>query len=104
MWWSDRQRELWLTISYESHVAAARDRKRAKYQDLVDAGKAAGHKTELITVEVGSRGMLGVRDLEHLAAAISSSHRDISTLCLQVIRTTLLESYKIYPSIYTLLQ
>ena len=87
VWWSDGQRELWLdelTISYESHVTDARERKRVKYQDLVDAGKAAGYKTELLTVEVGSRGMLG------------SSRRDIATLCLSVIRTTLLESYRIW--------
>ena len=45
VWWSVRQRELWLfelTISYESHVADARERKRVKYKNLVDAGKAAG--------------------------------------------------------------
>jgi hypothetical protein len=48
VWWSDRRRELWLfelTISYESHVADARVRKKAQYQDLVDTGKAAGYKT-----------------------------------------------------------
>ena len=26
----------------------------------MDAGKAAGYKTELLTVKVGSRGMLGI--------------------------------------------
>ena len=83
VWWSDCQRELWLfelTISYESHVADARERKRVKYKNLVDAGKAAGYKTELLTVEVGSRGMLGIQDLEPLATAISCSHRNIATL------------------------
>ena len=52
VWWSDQQRELLLfelTISFESLVAGARERKRAKYQDLVEAGSAAGYKTELIT-------------------------------------------------------
>ena len=46
-------------MSFESLVADARARKRAKYHDLVEAGRAAGYKTELITVEVGSRGNAG---------------------------------------------
>ena len=50
----ERERE-----RYESLAAEARSRKRAKYHDLVEAGRAAGYKTDLITVEVGSRGMLG---------------------------------------------
>ena len=79
-------------------MAEARERKRAKYQDLVEAGRAAGYKTELITVEVGSRGMLDTSDLEPLAAAISCHHKDIQSLCLSVIRTTLLESFKIWCS------
>ena len=96
VWWGERQRELWLfelTISYETLMAEARERKRAKYQDLVEAGRAAGYKTELITVEVGSRGMLDPSDLEPLAAAISCHHKDIRSLYLFVIRTTLLESW-----------
>ena len=98
VWWSDHQRELWLFgANYqESHVADAREQKRVKYQDLVVAGKAAGYTTELLTVEVGSRGMLGIRDLEPLATAVSSSCRDVTTLSLSVIRTTLLESYRIW--------
>ena len=101
VWWCERQRELWLfelTISYESLTAKARDLKRAKYQDLVEAGRAAGYRTELITVEVGSRGMLGSSDLGPLAAAINCNRKDIETLCLIVIRTTLLESFKIWCS------
>ena len=67
VWWSDQQRELWLfelTISYESVVADAKARKRAKYHDLVEAGRAVGYKTELLTIEVGSTGMLGVSDFD----------------------------------------
>ena len=101
MWWSDHQRELWLfelTISFESLVAEARERKHAKYQDLVEAGRAAGYRTELITIEVGSREMLSHSDLELLAEAIGSTQKDIANLCLTVIRTTLLGSFKIWCS------
>ena len=43
---------------YEPLVADARERKQAKYLDLLEAGRGGGFKTELITVDVGSGGML----------------------------------------------
>ena len=45
-------------------MAEARRRKRAKYYDLVEAVREAGYRTELITIEVGSRGMLCASDLD----------------------------------------
>ena len=91
MWWSEHLRELWLfelTISFESLMAEARERKRVKYHDLVEARKAAGYKTELLTVEVGCRGMLGSSDLKPLAAAVKCPRSNIESLCLSVIRTS----------------
>ena len=99
VWWSDQKRELWLfelTVSYESLVADARARKRAKYYDLVEAGRAAGYKTDLITVEVGSHGMLGKWVFESLKEAILVSQKDITSLCLQSIRSAILGSFKIW--------
>ena len=96
VWWSEDLRELWLlelTISYESVVADARERKRSKYYDLVEAGRAAGYRCELITVEVGSREMLSVADFESLQAAIDAPKREIVNLCLTIIRTTILQSF-----------
>lgn len=34
------------------------ERKRATYQDLLEAGREAGNRTEILTVKVGSQGML----------------------------------------------
>ena len=80
VWWCDQPtRELWLfelTISYESQVANARDRKRDKYHDLVVAGKAAGYATRLITLEVGSRGMVDIADFAGLQEAVHAPERD----------------------------
>ena len=95
------QRELWLfelTISYELLVADARGRKQAKYLDLVEAERGAGFKTELITIEVGSRGMLCATDFNILRAAINALLKEVTTQCLEVIRTTLLESFRIWCS------
>ena len=101
MWWSDQQRELWLfelTISYKSVVADAKARKRAKYHDLVEAGRAERFKTDLLTIEVGSRGMLGVSDFDAMKKAINASRKDYTDLCLQTIRTAILGSFDIWGS------
>ena len=99
MWWSDQHKDhLWLfelTISYKSLVLDARERKRAKYQDMVETDRAAGYKTELITVEVGSRRMLGDSHFDNLRAA---SRKEMGDLCLQVIRTTVLVSFRVWGS------
>ena len=44
-------------------MAGVRERKRLKYHNLVEAGRAAGYRSHLITVEVGFQGMLGESDL-----------------------------------------
>ena len=59
-------------MSYEPLGADARARKRAKYHDLIESGILAGYKTKLITVEVGSRGMLG-NELKQATNASKSS-------------------------------
>ena len=79
-------------------MADARGRKRAKYHDLEEADRVAGYKTELISIEVGSRVMVCSADFEILKVAVSATEKDITNLCLEVIRTTLLESFRIWVS------
>ena len=101
VWWSDHLKELWLfelTISFETVVAGARTRKCRNYRDLLEAAKVAGFKSKLITVEVGSRGMLGDEDFDPLKEVIKASRKEFSTLLSQVIRTTILGSFKIWVS------
>ena len=64
----------------------------------MEAGRAAGYKTKLITVEVGSRGMLDVSDFEALRAAIDVPRKEIVDLFLKIIKTTILESFRIWGS------
>ena len=97
------RRDLGFTLSRSSttinHLLCARVWKRAKYQDLVESGRAAGYKTELITFEVGSRGMLGDSVVEGFKKAIKATQKDISSLCLLTIRSaTILGSFAIWTS------
>ena len=92
VWWSNLYKELWLfelTISHESLVAGARGRKRLKHYDLVEAGRTSGYRSHLITLEVGSWGMLGESDLAALREAIDAPRKAFTDLCLQVIRNTI---------------
>ena len=60
-------------------VADAKERKRAKYHNLVEAGRAVGYKTELLKVEIGSRGMLGVSDFDAMKKAINALRKTTMT-------------------------
>ena len=79
-------------------MADAKARNRMKYHDLVEVGRAAGYKTELITVEVGSRGMLGDSDLDALRDAMDATRKEFTGLCLLAIRTAILGSFRIWCS------
>ena len=101
VWWCDQRRELWLfelIVSYETKVADARARKRAKYHDLVVAGRVAGYRVKLITLEVGSRGMLGDANINDLREAIEATTKEFSSLCLQAIREAIVGSFSIWGS------
>ena len=101
VWWSEQLSELWLfelIFSYETVVADARERKHSKYHDLMEAGRAAGFRCELISLEVGSRGMLSLADLEPLQDALEIPRKDLTNLALMVICTTILESFRIWSS------
>ena len=87
-----------LTISFESRVAVSRERKREKYKDLVEALRGAGYRATLITLEVGSRGMLSVKDLAAISEALCPSKEELSTLCVQVIRASILGSFRVWAS------
>ena len=76
VWWSDADHVLWLlelTVSFEAAMEEAWQRKQAKYQDLVNEATEAGYSTELITLEVGSRGMIDESELVTLQAALDTT-------------------------------
>ena len=101
VWWSDDRKELWLlelTINNESLVADSRQRKEAKYYELVQTGCIGRYRSQLITVEVGSRGMLEDGDLLKLRTTLNATAKETRELCLAVIRSTILESFKSWVS------
>ena len=60
VWWDDQTkflRILELTIPFETTFADAAERKRTKYEELVQSAQQTGYATKLITIEVGARGV-----------------------------------------------
>ena len=67
--------------------------RKMKYHDLVEVGRAVGYKAELITMEVGSRGMLGDSDLDALREAIDAPRKKFTGVCILAIRTATLGGF-----------
>ena len=70
--------------------------KEAKYIDLIDQAKANGYKAQLITLEVGSRGLVNKKGFIQLKQILGISNSQLDGLLLQIIRTVILQSYKIW--------
>ena len=63
---------------------------------LAEADQAAEFNVKLITLEVGSRGLINTTRFSEFGAVLGVSHKGISQLFANIIRTTVLESYKIW--------
>ena len=60
---------------------------------LAEACQAAGFNVKLITVEVGSRGLIDTTQFSELGTVLEVSHKRISHLFTSIIRTTVMESH-----------
>jgi len=65
-------------------------------------GKVEGaghwHETELITLEVGSRGGINLAGFQFLKAALNSTTREMSELMLKMCKQTIKASHSIWCS------
>ena len=84
-----------LTISHKSVMEQARQVKQAKYQDLIDEVMRAGYRASLITLEVGSRGLVVESELMELNEALNVTKSDIVQLGMTLSRCANPGSFKI---------
>lgn len=62
-YWNDSARIVYLielTVCFDTLSEQARQCKKDRYHDLAEAMRAEGYTTDLITVEVGARGILNL--------------------------------------------
>jgi len=70
VWWNDNDQSVCLvelTVCYDTLFQEAATRKEHKYLDLLSAIRKAGYKADLITIEVGSRGLPNMCEFEKLS-------------------------------------
>ena len=101
VWWDDQQKSLMLaelTISYETNFEVAAERKEEKYEELLTGACNAGYETELITLEVGSRGVINPAGFQHLKTTVNITTSEMSKLTFEVCKRTIEGSYSIWCS------
>ena len=101
VWWDDTHRSLnmaELTVCFETNFEEAARRKSAKYDHLVEQAKAKGYSTELILLQVGSRGVPDLPGFEKLAKTLSFHRKELTKLLEESSRLALVGSFSIWCS------
>ena len=55
-----------LTVCFETSFNEAAERKTIKYEDIKQRAESAGYNVVLLTLEVGSRGIINIEGFKHL--------------------------------------
>ena len=72
-----------LTVSWETNMDAAYDRKSTRYEPLVKRCEEEGWKTECLPIEVGARGYVG-RRLPALLSSLDFNSQEKNKLMKEV--------------------
>ena len=75
-----------LTISYETNFEVAAERKEEKYEELVTGAYNAGYETELITLEVGSRGVINPAGFHNLKTTLNITTSEMTKLMVELCK------------------
>ena len=101
VWWDETHKSITLvelTVCFETNFVEAARRKTAKYLHLVEQAKARGYRSELITLQVGSRGVPDLPGFENLAGSLSLPHKDLVRLLESAASLALTGSFGIWCS------
>ena len=101
VWWDDSHRSLYmaeLTVCFETNFEEAARRKSAKYDHLVEQAKDKGYSTELILLQVGSRGVPDLPGFEKLAKILNFHRKELTKLLEESSRLALVGSFSIWCS------
>ena len=101
VWWDEAHKSLHLvelTVCFETNFKEAALRKSAKYVHLVEQAEARGYMTELITLQVGSRGVPDLPGFEKLARTLCLHQKELVKLMGDASRLALAGSFAIWCS------
>ena len=74
----------------------AEERKKIKYEDLVCRAKLSGYKAHVISLEVGSRGLINWKGFSQLKDEFHINKKDLNSQLVRVSQILITESYKIW--------
>ena len=99
VWWDDslkKIRLIELTVCFESSFQHAAERKAIKYEEVAARARTSGYNGRVITLEVGSRGIIGEGGFSKLKAEFNLTTQELSNLLISISRTAIVESYKMW--------
>ena len=89
-----------LTVPFETNIIQAEERKKQRYQGLLDEITNKGHSAELITIEIGSRGLICRANSEKLFKLTKKvkkvSHKEFRTFKNDITKVSVIASYIIF--------
>ena len=99
VWWDDSRRRILLvelTICFKSSFQHAAERKELKFEDVMYRAISAGYSGCVITLQVGSRGIIDPAGFSLLQKEINIHKRDHSRLFTRISSLVIQESFKIW--------
>ena len=84
------------TVCFETNFEDARKRKEDKYSELVEEVERNGFDVELITIEVGSRGMVNYDSFHRLRDAVGASNKELKHTLFDISRAAIRGSFAIW--------
>ena len=99
VWWDDSLRKMMLielTICFETSFQHAAERKELKYEDVMARARSSGYNGCVITLQVGSRGIIDQSGFSLLKREFNICKQDFTHLLSRISFVVVLESYKIW--------
>ena len=97
--WDNEQKRvvlIELTICFETVVEDAKARKTLKYTNLLEEAQQNGYQSSIITLEVGSRGVLEIKGLDRLKKLIPVNRKEWQCFLVKISQTVIKESHRIW--------
>ena len=101
VWWNDSSRTMViieLTIAFETSFQSASERKKIKYESLVQRARENGFSVRFISLEVGSRGIVNLPPFHSLKDLLKIRSPDFSQLLIKVASAAIRGSHQIWCS------
>ena len=95
--WNDKHCTLIeLSVPYEDNFADAEKRKRDRYEDLLHLCTSNGYKARLMTIQVGSRGILDMPSLTGLWQLCQLTAKEWKTFLVSSAKAAIMGSFTIW--------